>query len=330
MSSAVTSEPEAVPVPAPPRERKYNDALSAVCMELQKLQRRRAAFIKSRIVAENNCLHTVATLRGYYAGLPPEERERHFKEATELVKVVREEWDYAGNTWVKGAKHAADPAAAFIVAAGHGVRALEVAQANIEKKEMLPLAKKLPLADWIKQDEQAGVSLLYLAVIVGETDDFREYANPGKLWRRLGCAPWTYNGKTLMGSTWKSGLEGKLPASEWEAFGYSPRRRSISFLIGQNLKMQNHGVYRARYDTKKEDYARKHPDKVRCVCAGSGKKPNGKSCPECLGKGRRMMRADRHGMLLATKLFLKNAWKEWVKLAGAPEMDVGEFDERAK
>ena len=87
------------------------------------------------------------------------------------------------------------------------------------------------------------------------------------------------------------------------AGGYSPRRRSIAYLIGEGLVKQNFvsggqgdgrlesesgsaGPYRSRYDQKKAEFAEKHPDY----------KP---------------LRCHLHGMLLATKLLLKNLWIEW-------------------
>lgn len=307
-----------VPVPVPAAPAKL-DALGETCLELQRLQRRRASFIKSRIVAENNRLATVATLLGYHSGLEPEERTSFFDAARDLVKKVTEA--HAAEDLKNDAlKHVA---AGYILAAQGGITSLETLQASLEKNDMLPLAKTLPVAQWIAHEDQRGVSLTYLAVIVGEAGDLRVYSNPGKLWRRFGCAPWTYRGATLMGSTWKAGVEGKLPADQWELFGYSPRRRSIAFMIGQNLKMANKSIYRARYESAKEAYATNHPDKVACVCAGTGKNSKNKPCAGCLGKGRKMLRADRHGMLLATKLFLKRLWKCW-----CPAIDRGEYLER--
>ena len=40
-----------------------------------------------------------------------------------------------------------------------------------------------------------------------------------------------------MGATWKS--KGGLSAAEWEEFGYSPRRRSVAFVFGENLVKLN-------------------------------------------------------------------------------------------
>jgi len=109
-----------------------------------------------------------------------------------------------------------------------------------------------------------------------------------------------------MGATWRGHSNGKrgekLHASDWEEFGYSPRRRSIAFLIGEGIVIQNWigtngdveletddrctGPYRTRYDETKARIQELHPDYSK-------------------------MRCHRHGMLLATKLLLKNLWIEW-------------------
>jgi hypothetical protein len=109
---------------------------------------------------------------------------------------------------------------------------------NIEK-EMVKLAKKLPVAAWVEKPEQNGFGIKSLAIVIGETGDLNNYPNPACVWARFGCRPYEYNGKVLMGATWKSGREGSLPADEWEKFGYSPRRRSIAYLIGENLQKLN-------------------------------------------------------------------------------------------
>src|SRR5262249_44139760 len=108
-------------------------------------------------------------------------------------------------------------------------------------KQMEKLAKTLPVAAWAKFPERRGFGLLSLATIIGETGDLNNYPNPAKVWRRMGCAPFTSDGKTLMGATWKSGREGKLSSDEWEEYGYSPRRRSVMFVIGECLVKQNGG-----------------------------------------------------------------------------------------
>jgi hypothetical protein len=223
----------------------------------------------------------------------------------------------------------------MIVASHDGLQAFEDIEAA-KKREMLVLARKLPVAAWVQEEAQNGFGLPSLATLIGETGDLANYAGPAKLWRRMGCAPWTWEKhkgqwKTRMGSTWRkySQLESlpkeeraKLPKDEWHAYGYSPRRRSVSFLIGDNLMKGNFlgldrgleteeidedpeawdagdatdaddtaivripGPYRARYDEAKLLAAQNHPDWSKDHC-------------------------HKHGILLAAKLLLKNLWVAW-------------------
>lgn len=150
------------------------------------------------------------------------------------------------------------------------------------EKKMCSLAETLGPAEWVKGIR--GVGILSLATIVGEAGDLSNYPNPGKLWRRLGLAP--YNGK--MGSTWRKGFEGKLTAEQWTDFGYSPRRRSASWMIGKAIMMQNKGTYRARFEEAK-----------------SKSKANEQHSDWSDG------RHNNHAMLLATKRFVLDLWKKW-------------------
>jgi hypothetical protein len=97
-----------------------------------------------------------------------------------------------------------------------------------------------------------------LGMIVGEAGDLTAYANPGKLWKRFGLAP-------VMGrapSTWRS--KGGLSADDWTAVGYSPKRRSIMFQIGDSLlKKQN--PYRELYLARKAVEAEKVPDGTKML-----------------------------------------------------------------
>lgn len=89
------------------------------------------------------------------------------------------------------------------------------------EQRMAKLAQKLPVWQWAK--EIKGFGPLGLAVIVAEAGDLSNYANPGKLWKRMGLAP--YNGKS--GMAWRMG--GGLTSQEWIDFKYSPARRSEMF-----------------------------------------------------------------------------------------------------
>jgi hypothetical protein len=213
----------------------------------------------------------VAGTLGYSSTMKEKERMEKFKEATEVIRQVD-----------KG-EILDSPVVDIIRTTMIGIKAFNHMKEDLED-HMEEAAKKLPVADWVSQPDQRGFAYLFLAIVIGETGNLSNYANPAKVWRRLGCMPWTFEGETRMGSTWR--YTKGLPSEEWVKFGYSKRRRSIAYLIGQNIKMQNKGIYRARFDEAKLKYQEAHPDYKKGRC-------------------------DRHGMLVATKLLLKNLWIEW-------------------
>lgn len=287
---------------------KPKDALARMSAKLQELQRQRAWFIKTRNMVNNRLQATVAGEMGYSSGLDESERKKMFAAAgTAIKQIVAGECEIEGLDGVE-----------MIVLATHGaISVYEKKKKDIEK-DMLATAKELPVAEWVQHEDQRGFGLLFLAIVIGETGDLRNYANPGKVWRRLGCAPFTKDDETLCGATWRSrsgnkqGLT-KLGKADWAEFGYSPRRRSIAFLIGEGIVKQNSdGPYRQRYLDVKTASAETHPDWLICPkCSGSKETEGGKKCQNCNGTGEVWMHAHRHAMLLATKLLLKNLWKQW-------------------
>ena len=275
---------------------KVRPDIAEAAKELQRLQRKRSIVLKSRNMQANRLQAIVAGTLGYHSGMEEKERTKMFKQATAMIELV-EKGEECGEL------------DAIIRVTLIGIRAFEEEKAALEK-EMVKLAKSLPIAKWVEHKDQRGFGHLFLAIVIGETGDLANYANPGKVWRRLGCAPWTFDGQTLMGATWKSGKEGKLPAAEWEAFGYSPRRRSIAFLVGDGIvKLNKRGPYRKRWLEAKIAAYKSHPEwnwKPCDKCDGPGS-----NCGTCGGTGKKCQRAHRHGMLLATKRLLKNLWCEW-------------------
>lgn len=322
------------------------EIVARISRELQSLQRQRTIVLKSRNMQANRLQSVVAGTLGYKPELEEKERKKAFKEAAQLINLVG-----------KGDEvdHILLPIIRVTLV---GISGFNDLKRDLERK-MIKEVKKLPVHPWTKHPNQRGFGSLFLAVVVGETGDLYNYKNYEegdpryarrggvdrcggvyRLYRRLGCAPWTFNPtgevggeKTLMGATWRSGREGKLPSEEWEKFGYSPRRRSISYLIGEGLVKQNFfvtkklvkeqleaeetapdmlvdefvpsepdaegdeektekkplgtpGPYRALYDHEKVDFLKKYPEAPKLRC-------------------------HRHGMLMATKLLLRNLWLAW-------------------
>jgi len=254
--------------------------IDKACLELQRLQRERAYHLKSRIMVYNRLQAAVAGQLGYCSALKEGERLKLFKRADEEIKKIA-----SGEASSNGYGNLVLPTMMSVDTFGSQVDMLE--------EEMHTVAKTLPTAAWVEEPEQRGFGIHLFAVLIGETGNLANYPLPGKLWKRMGCAPYEVDGVMHMGSTWrkpgllkKNGTSAKMHAENWTEFGYSKRRRSIAYLIGENLMKINKSIYRKRYEVTKERFAEKH-------------------------EGTSKMHCHLHGMLLATKLLMKNLWMEW-------------------
>jgi hypothetical protein len=138
------------------------------------------------------------------------------------------------------------------------------------EQQMERLAKDLPVAEWIAGIRGAG--LLGLATIIGEAGDLSNYANPAKLWKRLGFAP--YDG--FAGSTWKRATwrPRALTADEWIENPFSGERYALTHQIAVWLvnsqwigaaksdtgEGKPNGAYGEIYAARRAHTATTHPD----------------------------------------------------------------------
>jgi hypothetical protein len=296
--------------------------VAAVSAELVDLQRQRAIVIKSRNMQANRIQAIIAGTLGYCARMEEKDRRKLFSQASELIDDV-----VAGKVQHRYEK--------VITTTMIGIKAFEAMKENLEDR-MTELARKLPVISWVEHEDRSGFSPLGLAIVVGEAGDLGTYANPAKVWRRFSCAPWSFEGKTLMGATWRVGKEGKLPTAEWTNYGYSPRRRSIAYLIGENIVKQNYHVSpdapkrsRAGKPTLKELKAlgKNSPEYKKYLEEKEERKKFLKDGPyraRYTAVRERVkevhpdwtdLRQHRHAMLLATKMLLRDLWVVWT---GAP------------
>jgi hypothetical protein len=139
------------------------------------------------------------------------------------------------------------------------------------ESEMETLAKGLPVWPWI-EDKVYGVAELGLATIVAEAGDLARYPNVGKLWRRLGYAP--YDG--CAGSTWKreTWRPRALTKDEWIANPFSGERYALMYQIATWLcnaqwigaaktgtgEGKPDGPYGEVYATRRAHTLKTHPD----------------------------------------------------------------------
>ena len=290
--------------------------LPYIIKEIRCLQREREGALESELMNANRLEGRIAATLGYRSDMKESERKKLHKEARQLIE------DIVNNKKVVSSIQQS-------VIAGAEATAIFTRLTKSFEGSMEEFAKQLPVASWVEHKDQRGFGWLSLAKIIGETGDLANYATVSKVWRRMGCAPHTFNDKTQMGSTWAYNKKDTLPADEWVEFGYCRRRRAVMYVIGECLIKQNQkktregdsghprilwtGPYRARYDEVRARERTDHPEWIVCSkCDGTGNNGRAK-CSNCKATGEVWLHCHRHAMLLMVKVLLKNLWIEWPK-----------------
>lgn len=180
------------------------------------------------------------------------------------------------------------------------VRALLKGPMRTQARELARLATFLPVHVW--QREVRGFGELGLARIVAECGDLSNYANPAKVWKRMGLA--VIDGER----------QRRVTGGEAIRHGYVARRASIMYNIGESLLKTNDGAYRETYLRRKEIEQQAHPEWAaqRVIDRVTGK-PVAAHPKHYHNRARRYM----------TKLLLKNLWQAW-RAAGEVVLVAGD------
>jgi hypothetical protein len=217
------------------------------CATIYELQVRRKFWIKT-ITRQDNALGALARRAlGWKFDMSDKEREKLNGRASALVSAMLKGKETKPEDAAVAAALAAD------IGAAQAARSPMVNQRNSVEREMRKLARTLPAARW--QQSTNGFGDLGLAVIIGEAGDLSNYANPAKLWRRLGLAPYGgHAGKTWRIEKWRPFA---LSADEWKDYGYSGQRLAqIYGVVTEPLMKHASGtVYRVVYDHAKATFA---------------------------------------------------------------------------
>lgn len=222
--------------------------------------RQRCAAMDARKILDLQCGAKLRVFLGWSKSLPDAERKAIAERAADMI-ATGEAGEYTE----------------FVAAFAVGRKPFEA----IEKqavKEMEALAATLPA--WTAFGESVrGFGLASLAVIVAEAGDLSLYANPGKLWKRMGLA--------VMGDVRQGGLGANASKEDWIAHGYNRQRRSRVWNIGDALIKGNRGgEYRTVYLQRKEYELARDPDM----------KP---------------IKAHRRAQRYMEKRLLRNLWSAW-------------------
>lgn len=230
--------------------------MKVTCLQLAERQADRKFFIGLINKQTNAAKAYVRRAQDWKWDAPEKERKAQNERAARIVKAVTAKKKKEINGEDAGVLERVN--ASLLIFSG-AVGLVQKGRDDTEKV-MIQLAKDLPAYAWAKGVHGFGEKAL--AVIVGEAGDLSNYANVGKLWRRLGLAPFKSDGVTKACSSWRK--FGGLSADEWSDVGYSPRRLAeiYSVLTEPLFKLQSAvgGPYRAVYDRRRAHTAQTHPD----------------------------------------------------------------------
>lgn len=187
---------------------------------------------------------------------------------------------------------------------------LEEARKGIEG-QLEKLAKSLPVASWVA--ETRGFGLGNLAAVVGEAGDLSNYANPAKLWKRMGLA------------VIDGGRQRKVPGAEALLHGYSAPRRSVFWNVGQCVikaqsirtdketgeVLREAGPYRVLYDERKVIELAKCEAIAADPAQAKRYAPNG-------GKYSPLAHANNRATRYMEKRLLRDLWRAWRGQIGDP------------
>ena len=190
--------------------------------------------LKATFRITNQTLALVRRALGYQTDMSESDTKKLCKRAVAIVASIQK-----GLTAPVGEEDVAEAVAPFVLSSCTATIPFVSYRTQLEKT-LTAKAKLLPVYPWCESVK--GFGALGLAIIVGECGDLSGYSNPAKVWKRMGLA--------VMGSCRQGGLPKGSPAEAWIEHGYSPRRRSAMWTLGDSLLRQQN-EYRELYLARK-------------------------------------------------------------------------------
>jgi hypothetical protein len=258
----------------------------ALCAQLMEMQAERLYCIKLQSICDRKCEHFVARRLGYSSLLDEAARTKLFAQARIIIRAVEAGGGDDQKARDTDSRAVVSACSSIILRTAESRRGWDAYRSDLEAR-MRELARQLPA--WPFVEGVRGFSDLGLAVVVGETGDLSGYANPGKVWKRLGLAVIDGNrqGNPGPGAT----------AEDWVRHGYRKQRRAEVWAFCSDVMFRHQwrgekngteahalGPYGEAYGRKKAEYLEREWTKGHAHNAAT------------------------HYM---TKEFIKDLWKAW-------------------
>ena len=282
-----------------------------IISNLREWQAHRTATIRMQLRMDNQTLALIRRALGWQWDMDEKSREGLNKKAREIKASMEE-----GHSAVESqSTYNLSALAPYILMAQQAREPYDTYRKNVEK-EMQKAVKELPIYDWWHAIR--GVGDLGLALIIGECGDLSNYPNHRHLWKRLGLVP-------MKGKAASNLAGGELTAEEWTQLGYSPKRRSVVYTIGEAI-VKSKGEYRELFDRRKrEEIDKARAEGLTVVTSGKATadswEASGLPRPEVVkkidkGQHRTCGHIHERAKRYTEKQLLKHLWRQWVTLDG--------------
>ncbi len=206
--------------------------LANIVSELAALQRRRRFCIQQQSRADRSIESLIASTLGFRIDATEKERKSVFARAKAYRQSVERGGE--GQRYADAQSSAALSALAPMILVSAATRAPWDDLRKQAEKEMIRLAKSLPVYEWARSIKGFGDK--GLAIIVGEAGiPIGEYRTVEGFWKRMGLA--VIDGERQRGKT------DKVQAA---AHGYSPKRRAEIWMLA-------HSMFKAQWNGDKDE-----------------------------------------------------------------------------
>lgn len=246
--------------------------------KIQQLQKKRNAIIKMMNAQNSRTVSFITSQLGYHSFLEEADRDKLWSKAEKIHSIIVNQKEIPDDL-----QDIINDVFPIVIANHNGMEGL-IKQRKVYEKEMETLVKTLTIHDYWTMEKGCGT--LGLAILIGEIGNLSDYANPAKVWKRMGVA--------VMDGIRQGGLTKNSSNEAWILHGYNKKRRSSLWTIGDCLIKTNgkDGRYRKIYNERKI-YEAEKIEKAK----DKPKFPN--------------MAAHRRAQRYMEKRLLRDLWNEW-------------------
>lgn len=273
--------------------------ITTICADIQQRHRTRLFAMAQRKTLDLRLGSLLRRAHGWTKDTTPEAK----RQSAAAIATTRALLD-AGDVRAKGTPLDAEPpemsAWADVIAASIAARRPFDQIESDALRDIRRFVRLLPI--WARFKDVKGVAETTIGAIIGEAGDLSVYDRESKLWKRMGVGvmgPGDGIGDHAQGHPGPG-----ADADDWIAEGYSKRRRSVLWNIGDAI-VKVGGPYRAIYDNRKA-YEIARAEDLGLKVAPAAQIPKGKA-----HEYRSAIHVHRRAQRYMEKRLLRHLWRAW-------------------